>query len=488
MFQTENRTTGAIAWASIETLLRQGIQFGSGIVVARLLTPGDFGLIAMLGIFIAFASLLMSSGFASALIQQQEQDIVDSSTAFWFNIVSGTIMAIALGACAPLIARFYGHPELVTITWAMALNLWLTSWLTVHTALLTRELNFRVQAKASGISNLAGAVLAIWLALRGAGVWALVVQTLATTTINVLLIWRMHRWRPTATFNIQSFRKLFGFGGFMLASSVLDALGTRLYTVLIGRFYSSQDLGLYSRGVTTRDVSQTVLGTIFSRVALPVLARHSDDPVALRKRLKAANQLTMAVNLPAMIGLALVADTAMPVLFGRQWSEAAPILQILCLSGAIWPIHLSNLQVLIAQGHSSRMFRLEVVKKSILIISMLAACHWGILAIAWATVVSSILAFLINAHYSRTLIGYGPVRQLRDLLPYFLLTLAMAVVVASTEYACASLTPGKRLALEVLSGALFYIGLASWLRMPAVGYAIEVLRSLRPSNHAASKP
>lgn len=475
-----NRTSGAIAWASIETIVRQGIQFGSGIFLAHLLTPAEFGLMAMLGIFVAFAGLLMNSGFASALIQQREESNTDSSTVLWFNVGTGTLMALLLGACAPLIARFYDQPDLVPITWAMALNLWLTSWLTVHVALLSRHLNFRVQAKASSISNLSGAAVAIILALRGAGVWALVAQTLTTTLLNVVLIWWLHRWRPSATFSMQSFRKLFGFGGFMLAAAVLDTLGTRLYTLLIGRLYSSQDLGLYSQAVATRDSSQTMLGTIFSRVALPVLARHGNDPVALRRRLKAANQLTMAVNLPAMIGLGMVANVAVPTLFGHQWLGTVPVLQILCLTGALWPIQLSNLQVLIAQGHSGKLLRLEIIKKSILVASMVIASHWGILAIAWSTVFSGSIGFLINAHYSRTLISYGPLKQTRDLAPYLALTAAMVCVVALVAHEFSWLTPGKRLAVEVLSGGIFYVGMAAILRMPAVAYAFEVVRSLRP--------
>ncbi len=481
MPEPETHTHRAIAWASIETMLRQGIQFGSGIFLARLLTPAEFGLMAMLGIFVTFAGLLMNSGFAAALIQQRDENLTDSSTVFWFNIASGTLMALSLAACAPFIARFYDHPELIPITWAMALNLWLTSWLTVHVALLSRHLNFRVQAKASSVSNLSGAALAIVLALRGAGVWALVAQTLATTSLNVVLIWWLHRWRPKAIFSMQSFRKLFGFGGFMLASAVLDTLGARLYTLLIGRFYSSQDLGLYSQAVATRDASQTMLGTIFSRVALPVLARHSNDPVALRQRLKAANQLTMAINLPSMIGLGMVAYLAVPTVFGHQWIGTAPVLQILCLTGALWPIQLSNLQVLIAQGHSGKMFRLEVIKKTILVASMLTASHWGILAIAWSTVFSGAVGFLINAHYSRTLIGYGPLKQLRDLAPYLALTAAMVCVVTLVADGFWWLTPGKRLAVEVLSGSMFYLGMVILLRMPAVAYAIEVWRSLRPN-------
>lgn len=479
MPRSSSHTSSAVAWASIETLLRQGLQFASGVVLARLLTPTDFGLVAMLAIFTTLANRLVESGFAAALIQQPTESDTDSSTVFWFNIFSGTVMATLLAAFAPMIASFYGHPEIVPITWAMALNVWMASWLTVHVALLTKHLSFRVQAKASGASNLLGAALAIALAMRGAGVWALVAQTLATTFVNAVLIWWLHPWRPSATFSLKRLRKLFRFGGFMLASSIVDAFGTRLYSLLIGRLYSSDQLGLYSRAITTRDASQTILGTIFSRVALPVLARHSNDPVALRSRLKAANQLTMAVNLPAMIGLATVADLAVPILFGPRWTGAIPILQILCLTGALWPLQISNLQVLTAQGHSGRNFGLEIAKKGILVVAMLVASHWGMLAIAWATVASGLVGFALNAYYSRVLLDYGPLKQLRDLVPYLALTAAMAMAVLGAAHALAWLSPGKRLLAEIATGIVVYAGASAALRLPGLGYALEVLRSMR---------
>lgn len=463
----------------METLLRQGLQFLSGVYLARLLPPSDFGLVAMLAIFTALANRLVDSGFGAALIQQREEHPDDASTAFWFNLFSGTAIALLLGACAPLIAAYYGHRELVALTWAFALNVWLSSWLAVHTALLTRHLNFRVQAKASGVANLAGAILAIVLAVRGAGPWALVAQSLITTLLNVVLIWWLHPWRPTVTFNMRSLRRLFDFGGYMLLSSIVDAFGTRLYSLLIGRIYSSDSLGLYSRAVTTRDASQTMLGTIFSRVAFPVLARHSGDPAALRSRLKSANQLTMSINLPAMIGLAVVADVAVPTLFGRPWMGAVPVLQILCLTGAFWPLQISNLQVLMAQGHSSKNFRLEIAKKSILVVAMLVASHWGMLAIAWATVASGLVGFALNAYYSRVLLDYGPLKQLRDLVPYLALTAAMAMAVLGAAHALAWLSPGKRLLAEIATGIVVYAGASAALRLPGLGYALEVLRSMR---------
>jgi O-antigen/teichoic acid export membrane protein len=194
----------------------------------------------------------------------------------------------------------------------------------------------------------------------------------------------------------------------------------------------------------------------------------------------------MAVNLPAMIGLAMVANIAVPVLFGPQWEGTVPVLQILCLAGALFPMQVSNLQVLMAQGHSGKMFRIGAIKNGILIVSMLIASHWGMLAIAWATVFSSLVSLFLNTHYSRLLIGYGALKQVRDLYAYVLLTAGMVVLVSLLAYTLSWMTPGKRLLIEVAAGATFYLGMAFALHLPAVSFAVEVFRSLwckRPGNH-----
>jgi O-antigen/teichoic acid export membrane protein len=187
----------------------------------------------------------------------------------------------------------------------------------------------------------------------------------------------------------------------------------------------------------------------------------------------------MAINLPAMIGLSVVANLAVPTVFGRQWWEAGPILQVLCIAGALFPMQLANVQVLMAQGHSGKVFRIGAIKNGILITSILIAAQWGILAIAWASVASAVISFLINTHYSHKFVGYGAMKQLRDLAPYLALTAVMAAIVVLIAHTFSWLTPGKRLLVEVTGGAVFYIGIAHVLRLPAVGFAFHVLRSLR---------
>lgn len=473
-------TTEAVLWASVETLLQRSIQFVAGVALARLVAPDQFGLLAMLAVFVAVASVLAESGFASALVQKQELAEADMSTAFWSNIGAATLIAFFLGLSAPWISRFYGQTELLPLTWAMSLNLWLASWQTTHVALLTRELNFRLQAYVSGASNLVGSVVGVSFALKGAGAWSLVAQALATTVVSGAMLWRRHAWRPRFLFRVASFRKLFGFGGFMLASSLLDAFSTRLYSLVIGRNYSSRDLGIYARAVSTRDLTQGMLGTVFSKVSLAVLSRHSADMRALRGRLAVANQFTMAVNLPAMVGLAAVANIAVPLLFGPRWANSGPLLQILCIGGALWPLQVSNLRILMALGRSDLLFILEVLKKGLLAAGILVAYRHGMDAIAWATSGCAVIAFLINASYTRKILGYGALGQIADLGPYLLLSAAMGLLVMLLDACLPPMPAAARLAIDVGAGASFYALMAAGLRLPAVGFAIDVLRSISP--------
>lgn len=468
----------AVAWSGAGVILRQSLQFGVGIALARLLTPSDFGLMGMLLLFTSLGSLLVDSGFASALIQRRNHTEADASTVFWFNMAAGTVLAIALALAAPAIAKFFDESILVPLTLAMALNLWLASWLPVHSALLTKKLDFRTQMAANGWALIVASAAAIFLAFRDFGVWALAAYALITSGLNSLLLWRLHRWRPTFTFSSTSFRRLFAFGGFMFASAIIDRIGTQLYSIVIGKQYSSSDLGLYARAVTTRNFSQNILSETYSRVAFPLFSQQSDNPTALREGLRTANAIVMSINLPIMFGIAVTSELLVPAVFGEHWSATAPLLSILCLGGALWPLQVGNLQVLVAQGHSRLMLRLEVFKKALLASAVLIASLWSVNAIAWATTLSAVAAFFINAHYTRRLIGYTALMQLRDLFAYFLLASAMALIVAVTGESLYWLTPNKLLAIEVIVGASFYLSGAALLRLPALLMVIAIGRDL----------
>lgn len=456
-------------------LLSRGAGFLISMILARLITPEEFGIVALLLLFSGVAGLFVDSGFGAALIQKREHTFDDECTVFWFNLIAGTIAGALLALAAPWIARFYAQPILEPLTWVMAANLWLSAWMVVHNALLTKKLHFRTKMKAGVTATVISGTLAIVLAMDGWGVWALAAQTITATAVNVALLWILHAWRPAWIFSVHSFRRLFRFGGFMLLSGLLDVVASRLYTVLVGKLYSAGDLGFFTRASATKDLPQGVLAGIFSKVAFPVFSAQSHDAVRLREWLRVALVTMMAINLPVMLGLCVTADAVVVTVYGPQWRPAVPILQVLCGVGALWPLQLANLNVLMAQGHSNLFFRLEVIKKSLLVVMVVLASRYSVLAIAWGMFASSIVAFFINSYYTEKFLGYSAWRQLSDIAPYALLASAMAAVIWIGAGFIADQPVILRLMIEVVAGAAIYIGVGRALGLEASHRAGQLL-------------
>ena len=414
-------------WSALDVLLRHGVQFLALIALARLLTPEDYGVIAMLAIFVGVASIFIDSGFSSALIQRQNITRTDESTVFFFNLTMGLTTALLLCLSAPLIATFFRQPIIEFVTYAMAGNLLVSAFGSIHTTLLMKAMNFKTIAKVGGISSAISGLLAIMLAYHGFGVWSLVAQTITASVISVLLLWHWHPWRPAWEFSVPSLRSCFRFGGFVFLSAFLDVAYSRLNLLLIGKLYTTGELGFYDRALAIRQMPSYVLEAVFNRVAFPLLSRATMDRGNLVKTIRKILIVMMFINVPVMLGIAVVAEPLVFVLFGDRWLPAVPILKVLCLAGVLWPLHTVNLNALLAQGRSDLFFRIEVVKKAVGVSVTLIACQYGVMAIAWALVLTGIIAFFINAHYTAVLLGYGAKAQMLDLLPF----VSPAVLVAT---------------------------------------------------------
>ncbi|MEW5834107.1 MAG: lipopolysaccharide biosynthesis protein [Pseudomonadota bacterium] len=449
-------TQRAAVWSGLDVLVRQGSQFVFGVVLARLLAPEAFGLLAILTLFTSLANVLVDGGLGTALIQRERLDEADVSTAFWANLMIATAMAALMIAAAPAIGEFYRQPELPPLIWAMAANTWLTAFITVQRAMLARAMDFRRQTLAAVGAAITAGTIAVMLAAYGAGVWALATQILASTGLNAVLLWWMHPWRPRRTFSQTRLRQMLNFGGFVLLTSLVDAFASRFYAVLIGRLASTRELGYFNQAATVRDFPQLALGNIFSRLALPIYARNAHDREQLRVCMHDAQITAMALNLPAMFGLLAMAEPLVHVLLGPKWLPAVPVLQVLCGAGALWPVHASNLNLLLASGRSRWALRVELVKKSLLLLVLLIASHWGMMAIAWGMLLNSLLSLGLNSMFSGRLAGYPMLKQLYDLLPYAMLAALMAVAVATLQGKLVGLSPLTRLGISVITGMVIY--------------------------------
>ena len=486
MTTLHKKAASATKWSALDVVMRQGLQGIVVMVLARILTPEDFGVVAMLAIFIGVAGVFIDSGFSSALIQRQNTTPTDEATVFFFNIMVGAIVALLLCAAAPWIAVFFKHPVLQYLTYAVAFNLFIGAWGSIHTTLLSKELNFKVTAKVGLVTSLLSGVLAIIMATQGFGVWSLAGQMLAASVMTVVLLWTWHPWRPQWVFSSESMRSLFRFGGYLTGTGLVSVLHMNLYSVLIGRFYSVHDVGIYDVAQKTQLMSGNLIMSVISRVAYPVFSATAQDKERLVRGFRKAQKLVMFVNIPLMLTIIVLADPIVRIFFGNQWLACVPVLQILGVVGILYPMQVLNLNILMAQGRSDLLFNTMLLKRSVAIGLTIAASFYGILAIAWAQVLASIFSLWVNTHYSDVFLDYGIFKQLRDLLAY------AAAVIPAVLGMCAllfftDLPDYLDLILATGIGGGLYLLASHFLRVEAHSEIMNLLRKVKGSNLVAEE-
>ncbi|WP_289006665.1 lipopolysaccharide biosynthesis protein [Parabacteroides sp.] len=451
----KHKTITGVIWSSFEQFSVSGIQFLVLVIMARLLTPSDYGLVAMLQIFIAVSQSLINSGFSQALIRKVDRTQSDLSTVFYFNIIVGLILYAILFVCAPFIARFYSAPELVNITRVVALGLLFNSITVVQRTLLTIEINFKKQAKATLVSAIVSGIIGISLAYYGFGVWAIVAQQISNLGLNALILWLISHWRPVGVFSMQSFRELFGFGSRLLVSGLIDTLYRNMYLIVIGKGFSKADLGYYTRAHQFSDFPAASLTGIFQRVTYPVLCTMQSDNAKLASNYRRLLRLVAYIIFPIMIGLAALSKPLVLLLLKEQWLFTADLLMIICISMMFYPIHAINLNLLQVEGRSDLFLRLEIIKKIIGIAILCITIPMGLIAMCIGQIFSSVICLAVNTHYTGELIQIGFAAQMKDLLPTLFLSFSMGAIVFIVSTFVASNI--LQLVLGVFIGVLYYI-------------------------------
>jgi O-antigen/teichoic acid export membrane protein len=455
------KTVDALSWSFLQTVAQRGLQFAIGIILARLLFPEQFGLIGMLAIFIAVIQAFLDSGFGAALIQKRDVTKTDTCSVFYFNIVVGLVGAGVLSLGAPWIAAFYNQPILTPLTRALSLTLVINSFGMIQKTLLTRQIDFKTQTKVGLIAGALSGIAGITLAVLNFGVWSLVVQQISAAFVSTVCLWVFSPWRPTLIFSFTALGEMFGFGSRLLFSSVLNQVFDNIYLVVIGKLFSPTDLGFFTRAKTLNDLPSQTLSGMVARVTFPVFSTIQDDPARLKRGMKKALTTLGLVNFPMMIGLAIVAHPLVLILLTDKWAPCVPYLQLLCVGGLLYPLHLINLNVLQALGRSDLYLRLEIIKKVLIVVNIAVTWRWGISAMIGGMVVMSIISYYFNSYYAGILISYSLKEQLRDLAPY----LIMAGLMGSTVYA-AGLLPfmnhWSMLLTQVIIAVAVYLSLC-WL-------------------------
>jgi teichuronic acid exporter len=462
----KSKTLHALSWSFLESAGVQGVRFIIGIILARLLFPEQFGLIGMLMIFIAVSQTFLDSGFGAALIQKREVTPIDTSSVFYFNILVGLLAAGLLCLAAPWIAAFYNQPILTPLTRALSLTIVINSFGMVQNTILTKQINFKGLTKISLTASILSGIIGVSLAAMGFGVWSLVVQQISSTFFRTIFLWFLYDWRPALIFKLKSLREMFGFGSRLMASGLLDQIFRNLYLLVIGKLFSATDLGFFTRAQTFGELPSQTLSGMVGRVTFPVFSTIQDDPARLKRGLKKALTTLVLVNFPMMIGIAAVARSLVLVLLTEKWAESIPYLQLLCLVGLMFPLHVINLNLLQALGRSGLFLRLEIIKKVMTVINIALTWRWGISAMIYGMMATSIISYYLNSYYTGVLIGYTIREQLRDLFPYLITAVLMGIALFATGL-LAFPNHWSMLLAQISTGIAIYVCLCWVFRLTA---------------------
>ena len=471
----KQKTIKGIIWSTLERFSVQGVQFIIMIIMARMLTPNDYGLVGMLTVFIAVSQSLVDSGFSQALIRKLNRTEIDNSTVFYFNIVVGFILYGFLFVAAPLIADFYKEPQLILITRVIGLSVLFNSFVVVQQTLLTVKIDFKTQAKAALISTIVSGLLGIWMAASGYGVWSIVAQQLANLGITTILLWYFAHWRPRLTYSWQSFHELFGFGSKLMISGLIDTIFRNIYLIVIGRMFSAADLGYYTRAHQFTDFPSSNLTGILQRVTYPILCSIQNEDERLANVYRKFLKLSAFIVFPLMMGLAAVAKPLVLVLLKEQWLFTASLLSIICFSMMWYPIHAINLNLLKVKGRSDLFLKLEIYKKIISITILCITIPMGLIAMCIGSFFSSMIALIINTYYTGKLIKVGYLRQMHDLFPTFILSISMG----GTVYFMINQLPFSNfwlLAIGICIGIIYYVSLSLFFKFSEFQELLELIK------------
>lgn len=404
-------------WVTVEKLSQQVFLFVVSIILARLLSPHDYGIIGMLAIFMAISNTFIDSGMGSALVQKQDCTQADYSTVFFFNLLISILAYGLLYFAAPYIAAFYKTPILEEVTRFSALNLIIGALAAIHRTRLSILLQFKIQSLVSIVSMLISGLSGIWLAYEGYGVWALVYSTLIGGASATMLLWAVAHWHPSLSFSLTSFRALFGFGSKLLCSGLINTIYSNLYTLVIGRAFSAAQVGYYNKGNNYAMLPYTTILSTLLKVNFPILAQLQHDDKRLLEAYKRLLRLPMYILYPTLVGMATIATPMIEVMIGAKWLPCVPILQVLCFGYLFSPLTHLNLNLLYVKGRTDLVLKLELIKKPIAFLILFITIPFGIIPLVIGKACYEFIAFSLNCYYTKKMLNYGMWQQIRSLIP-----------------------------------------------------------------------
>lgn len=472
----KQNVASGLTWKFAERILAQLVTFVVSIVLARLLSPEHYGAIAIVNIFIALANVFVVSGFGNSLIQKKDADDTDFSSVFYFNIFLGIVLYGVVFLIAPFIASFYNMPILKPVLRVMGLRLIVASVNNVQHAYVSKKMMFRRFFWSTLGGTLASAVVGIAMAYNGFGVWALVGQYLTNTVTDTIVLWFTVKWRPKFLFSFKRLGALFSYGWKILCSALLDTGYNELRSLIIGKMYTSADLAYYNKGKSFPNLIVTNINSSIQSVLFPAMANAQDEKERVKAMVRRSIRISSYIMLPLMIGLALVAEPFVKLLLTDKWLPCVPFIQVTCIVFAFRPIHTANLQAIKAMGRSDIFLKLEIIKKVIGIIVLLAVMSLGVMAIAVSGIFTTVIFSMINAGPNRKLLGYTYFEQIKDLLNGIVPLGAMILIVLTVGML--KFSPMMMLFLQILAGMIIYVTVSTVTKNESSMYVLSMVKKI----------
>lgn len=470
------QTSSGVVWSTIQRFVVMGVTFISNVVLARILSPNDFGCVAMLMIFIGLSNTFIDGGFGSALIQKKNPTQTDYSTIFYWNLILSVVLYICLFFCAPLVAKFYRIELLTAVLRVQGVVLILNALSIVQQNQLQKQLEFKKLAIVHILSSILSLVIAIVTAINGGGVWSLVAQQISLGFFNALFVYFAIRWKPIRVFSKQSFQELFKFGGFILLSNLFSTLANEIQGLLVGRAFSSATLGLYNQAFRLEGSAANTVSSVINQVTYPVMASLQDDRQKLQLVLKRFIQIPAFICCPIMAFVIVAAEPIITLIYSEKWVASVPYLQVLCVGGLAACLQSSANQAITAIGRSDVFFRWTIIKRALTIVLCVAGILIaGIYGLLWFSVAGTWAVYVINGCLVSKYIGYPLYRQFFDIAPFILLSVFIGLIayIGSFFLECSMFMVAF---FQLCIIAILYFGLSYIFKVECFYYLLGILK------------
>jgi len=473
----KQKSINAFLWSLVDRVGVQIFQFITAIIVARILLPADYGLLGMLLIFTALSTALIEGGFGQALIRQNDTSNIDYSSVFYFNVIISFSLYFVLYLAAPLISNFYSAPQLTLIARVSFLSLFINSFGLIQTTLITKNLNFKINTKVNILSQLVAGISSIILALKGYGVWALVVQLVFGALIRNILLWYFNSWRPQRVFSLNSLKKLFLFSSNLMFSYILTTIFNNIYLLIIGKYFNVTQLGYYTQAKRLQSIPTTSINSIVQNVTYPIFSKLQENNDLLKVGYKKLTKLLMFTNTFLMLTLITIAPSLVLILLTKKWVPMVGMFQLICILGILYPLNSLNINIIKVKGLGRLYLKLDIFKKFLTILAIIFTIRMGIYELILGNIIAELISFIVVKIYSGKVLGYGLKEYFSDIAPY-IINGSLTVIIMFLFQFISNINPLPLLAIQITFGTLIFLLFSKYMQLEAYVEVKIILKSL----------